>query len=311
MKEEMSIDELLNSFVDGELTTRQETEVRRLIDNDPQIARRVLRLQKCKVLICSVPAAKAPVGMLDDIRVSLEDKTRQERLFTSRKSTVTGNLLSRRMVAVAAMIGLVVVLAAVVFTVAPPENAPEGTEGISSPSVAVTTGFSGKLEFKTKELNAVDSFVTRTIEDNGYTDFLNPTQDVNRRVYFISCSKEGLNRLLVDLDNIWDKLDSATLHVNTGDLREQVVVNAVTTKQVADIANQNNTSRSIEVAKDYSVLNGVAKELPGRDIFSAIEDQTSSLMKINKPNLTQKIIEKPEIQDNDKKTIHLTIIVSK
>jgi hypothetical protein len=205
----------------------------------------------------------------------------------------------------------VVILSIVVFTIAPPEITPEGAEGIHVPSFGAATGFSGKLEFKTKELNAVDSFVTRTIEDNGYTDFLSPTQDANKRVYLISCSKEGLNRLLADLDNIWDKLDSAALHIKTDGLGEQVVVNAVTTKQIADIANQNSTGTSIEVAKDYSVLNGIARELPGRDVFSAIEDQMNSLMKINKPNLTQKIIEKPEIQDNGEKTIHLTIIVSK
>ncbi len=311
MKEEMSIDELLNSFVDGELTTRQEAEVRLMIENDPQIARRVQQLQRCKLLMNSLPVTKAPAGMLDDIKASMETGTQQERPFAYQKHTETKHLPLRRMVAVAAMIGFVAVLSAVVFTIAPPEIAPEGAEDIHAPSFAADTGFSGKLEFKTKELNAVDSFVTRTIEDNGYTNFLSPTQDTNRRVYFISCSKEGLNRLLADLDSIWDKVDSAALYVKTGDLNQEVVVNAVTTKQISDIANQNNTSRSIEVAKDYSVLNGVAQELPGRDIFSAIEDQTSSLMKINKPNLTQKIIEKPEIQDNGEKTIHLTIIISK
>jgi hypothetical protein len=311
MKEEMSIDELLSSFVDGELTTRQETEVRRLIENDPQIAQRVQQLQKCKILMCSLPVAKAPVGMLDDIKTSMETGTRQDRPFAFKNHAETKHLPLRRMAAIAAMIGFVSILSAVVFTIAPPDTTPEGVDGIIGPSVADTTDFNGKLEFKTKELNAVDSFVTRTIEDDGYTDFLSPSQDANRRVYIISCSKEGLNRLLADFDNIWNKLDSATLFVKTGDLSDQVVVNAVTTKQIAEIANQNNTDRSIEVAKDYSVLNGVAQELPGRDIFSAIEDQTNSLMKINKPNLTQKIIEKPDFQDDGQKTIHLTIIVSK
>jgi hypothetical protein len=307
MKEEMSIDELLNSFIDGELTTRQETEVRHLIENDPQIAQRLQQLQKCKLLMRSLPTARAPVGMLDNIKASMEARIQQERPVSYRSYIGTRNLLSRRMIAVAAMIGFVAVLTAMILTVAPPE----GTEAVSNQSIAAATGFSGKLEFKTKEFNAVDSFVTRTIEDNGYTDFLSPTQDANRRIYFVSCSKEGLNRLLADLDNIWDKLDSATLYVKTDDLSKQVAVNAVTAKQVTEIADQNSTDKSIEVAKDYSVLNGVAKEFPGRSIFSAIEDRTNNLMKINKPSLTEKIIEKPAIQDKGEKTIHLTIIVSK
>ena len=306
MKEEMSIDELLNSFIDGELTTRQETEVRHLIENDPQIAQRLQQLQKCKLLMRSLPTARAPVGMLDNIKASMEARTQQERPVTYQNRMATRSLLSLKMIAAAAMIGFAVVLTTVILTVAP-----EGTGGVQSPSIAAATGFNGKLEFKTKEFNAVDSFVTRTIEDNGYTDFLDPMQDTNRRIYFISCSKEGLNRLLADLDNIWDKLDSATLYVKTDDLSKQVAVNTVTAKQVAEIADQNSTDKSIEVAKDYSVLNSVAKEFPGRNIFSAIEDRTNNLMKINKPSLTEKIIEKPEIQDNGEKTIHLTIIVSK
>ena len=310
MKEEMSIDELLNGFVDGELTTRQEAEVRRLIENDPQIAQQVQQLQKCKLLINSLPVAKAPVGMLGDIKATVGAKAQQDRSLAYQSHTKTRNLLSRRMVAVAAMIGFVVILTTVVFTIAPPETH-EGIGGVPSPYVADATGFNGNLEFKTKELNAVDSFITRTIENNGYTDFLIPAQDVSRRIYSIKCSKEGLIRLLANLDNIWDKLDSTDLNINTDFFGEQVVVNAVTTKQIAEIANQNSSSRSIEVAKDFSALNGIAGQLPGRDIFSAIEDRTNILIKNDIPYLTEKIIEKPEMQENGEKTIHLTIVLSK
>jgi len=312
MKEEMSTDELLNGFVDGELTTRQETEVQRLIENDPQIARRLQQLQKCKVLMNSLPAAKAPVGMLDDIRASLEARTQQERPLASQKRTGTRNLLSQRMIAVAAMIGLVVVLTAVVFTIAPPETAPEGNEGIEpSPSVMATTGFSGRLEMKTGDFVAVDSFIKRTIEDNGFTDLLSPTRETHRHVYFISCGKKSLDQLLADLDNIWDKLDSATLLVETGEFNEQVIVNAVTTEQIAKIAGQQSADRSIEVAKDYAVLNNMAKRLPGREIYSAIEERMGGLMTIHKPVLTKKTIEKQDVQEDGEKTIHLAIIINR
>lgn len=311
MKEEMSIDELLNSFVDGELTTQQEDEVRHQIENDPQIAQRVQQLQKCKLLMNSLPIAEAPSGMLDDIKASMESRSQQDRPFISQQRKETISLLPRRMAAVAAMIGFVAVLTAVVFTIAPPEGTHEGIGNVPGTSVAAATGFSGILEFKTKELNAVDSFITRTIENNGYTDFLNPTQDAGKRIYTINCSKEDLTRLLTDLDNIWDKLDSTNLNINTDVFGEHVVVNAVTTKQIAEIVNQNSSSRSIEVAKDFSAFNGIAGQLPGRDIFSAIEDRTTILMKNGVPYLTEKIIEKPEIRENGEKTINLTIVLSK
>ena len=44
MKQNQNIDELLNGFIDEELTTRQHTEVKRLIKNDAQIAKRLKEL---------------------------------------------------------------------------------------------------------------------------------------------------------------------------------------------------------------------------------------------------------------------------
>lgn len=45
MKEEMNIDELLTSFLDGEATERERIEVQRLLTNDAQVAKRVRNLK--------------------------------------------------------------------------------------------------------------------------------------------------------------------------------------------------------------------------------------------------------------------------
>ena len=50
MKEIPNMDELLNSFIDGELTPRQQTEVQRLIAHEEKVAQRLRQLQKCKML---------------------------------------------------------------------------------------------------------------------------------------------------------------------------------------------------------------------------------------------------------------------
>ena len=114
MKEELSIDELLNSLIDGELTARQETEVRRLIDNDPQIAQRLQQLQKCRMLMSSLPAVEAPAQISDHIKVMLEARAQRDEQTPIQKDRAgTRNLLPQRILAVAAMIGLVVVLTAV------------------------------------------------------------------------------------------------------------------------------------------------------------------------------------------------------
>ena len=309
MKEELSIDELLNSLIDGELTARQETEVRRLIDNDPQIARRLRQLQKCRILMSSLPAVEAPPQISDHIKIMLKARAqRGEQTPVQEDRARTRNLLPQRILAVAAMIGLVVVLTAVIYSIAPTERI-ETIE--SNPNAVADRGFSGSLELNTSDLIAVDSFVKRKIEDNGFADQFSPTQEPNRRVYFISCSKEGLDRLLADLDNIWDKLDSTRLIVDTEVFREQIVVDAVTIEQIVEIAGQQNSVRLLEVAKDYAVFNSTAESLPGRDIFSAIDDRMGNLTAIHKPFYTEKIIEKSGIQEESEKTIQLTIIVSR
>ncbi|MBN2180360.1 MAG: hypothetical protein JW715_00490 [Sedimentisphaerales bacterium] len=308
MKEEMSIDELLNGFVDGELTTREETEVRRLIENDPQIARRLQQLQKCKVLMNSLPASKAPAGILDGVRASMRAGTQQEMPQTYHKLTTSTKLFSRRLVSVAAMIGFVAVLTTVVITLSPTEG-PDSTN--SGPFVASASGFNGKLEMKTADFIAVDSFLKRTIEDNGFTDSLSEIRETNRHVYTIRCGKKGLDSLLADLDNIWDKLDSAKLLVETGEFGEQVAINEVTTEQISKIAGQQSFDKSIEVAKDFAVLNNVNGQLPGREILSSIDNKTGGLLKIDKPFLTSKIIEKRDVQDDEEKTVHLTIIINR
>ena len=43
--ENSNIDELLNGFIDGQLSIRQKTEVKRLIVNEPEIAKRLEELK--------------------------------------------------------------------------------------------------------------------------------------------------------------------------------------------------------------------------------------------------------------------------
>ncbi len=122
MKEEPNIDELLNGFIDGELDQRHQTEVQRLITHDAQIAERLRELQKCKVLVGSLPCVEAPAGMAEQIKASLETSAllgRQPESFDAREGA--RHLLVRRVLAAAAMIGLVAVLAAVVYTIVAPE----------------------------------------------------------------------------------------------------------------------------------------------------------------------------------------------
>lgn len=326
MKENSNMDELLNSFIDGELPARQQTEVQRLIAHDEKIAQRLRQLQKCKILLSSLPVAEAPPQILENVKASLAGRT----LLVEQPTAFDGHLgarhlLGRKLFAAAAMLGLVGILTAVIYTIVAP-TVPQGPVAVEprdlppkvevvepAPIIVVAAPFSGRLELKTNDLPAVVGVINRAIEENIPSDeWIASDQSDGREPHALICSSESFNLLLAELGNIWDKLDSATLFVDTEVFGQRVVVDAVTAEQIAGIVNQDDSKRRIEVAKDFAVLNNIAEYLPGREILTAIDDTTVGLITPPKPVLTsnQKTIKKSATGAEADKNVRLTITVT-
>jgi hypothetical protein len=301
------MDELLNSFIDGELPARQQTEVQRLVDHNEKIAQRLQQLQKCKMLLSSLPVTEAPPQILENVKASLARKPLLDESALRRTERAgTRHLLGRKLFAAAAMLGLVGILTAVVYTIVAPETVTQG------PVAVVAAPFSGRLELKTNDLPAVVGVINRAIEENIPSDeWIASDQNNVKEPHALICSSESFNLLLAELGNIWDKLDSAHFFVDTEVFGEQVVVDAVTAEQIAGIVNQDDSKRRIEVAKDFAVLNNMAEHLPGREILTAIDDTTVGLITPPKPVLTwnQKTVKKSPARTEKNKNIHLTITV--
>jgi len=216
-------------------------------------------------------------------------------------------------------------LTAVVYTIVAP-TVPQGPVAVEprdlppkvevvepAPIIVVAAPFSGRLELRTSYLPAVVAFINRAIEDNVPSDeWIASDQSDIREPHALICSSESFNLLLAELGNIWDKLDSATLFVDTEVFGQRVVVDAVTAEQIAGIVNQDDSKRRIEVAKDFAVLNNIAEYLPGREILTAIDDTTVGLITPPKPVLTsnQKTIKKSATGAEADKNVHLTITVT-
>lgn len=347
MKENPDIDELLNSFIEGELTERHRVEVQRLIKHDPQIAHRMQELQKCKMLVSSLPRADAPVEIIARVKASLKARAllgprargSQPPAFDERKGA--RYLLARKILAAAAMLGLVAILTVLVYTIVVPQSAVETgtvakgwpepigpkdsigeTVGVERPgSTLVAAVFYGRLELETDDVVRVDAFINRAIEDNGFLrahpdkplNYAGP-RPVSRRdknIYALSCSREALSLLLADLGSIWQKFDSATLSIETDRFGEQVVVNSVNTEQIAEIIEQDSLGKRIEVAKNFAVLNDMADLIPGKELFAAINDTGLDLITPPKPRLTWDrgtIKSQPRPVEEGQK-VHLTIVI--
>jgi hypothetical protein len=325
MKEIPNLDELLNSYIDGELTARQHTEVQRLVAHDEKIAQQLEQLRKCKLLVSSMPVAEAPSRILEDVKASLARRTLlgAQPSFVDERSGAR-HLLGRRVFAAAAMLGLVAVLTAVIYSILAPETVTQRPVVIEprdiqprikvpEPKPAIVAApFSGRLELRTNYMPAVVSIINKAIEENiPSNEWIASERSNTREPHALICSTESFNLLLAELDNIWDKLDSASLFLDTEVFSEPVVVDAVTAEQIVGIVNQGDSKRRIEVAKDFAVLNNIAERIPGREILTAMDDISVGLIRPPKPVLTsnQKTIKKTTAGAGSNQNIRLTITV--
>jgi len=289
-----SLDELLCSFMDGELSPRQRTEVQRMAARDPDVTRRLRQLQSCRSLFSSLPPAEAPGDMLEQIKLSMERRTLlQEQPVFARRSVGAWHLVFRKFVAAAAMIALLAVLGAVVYQIVAPVASPglpslvaegrgprwPGVNPVAPRTVVADAGFSGRLELKTVALIQADASIRRAIEDSGLAGAAEVDMIGGGRVYRLVSTREGVNRLITSLSGIWPNFDSATLHVNRlGESINAVLVEAVTPRQVASIVTSNSTQASIAAAQGYALVNGMTRRIPGSEVLAAINDDTGSTL---------------------------------
>jgi hypothetical protein len=328
-----NIDELLSSFLDGELDARQQTEVQRLLQHDKQIAERLLELQNCKRLVSSLPYIEAPDGMLENIKASLSsqqaDLSRQQaepKEIQPRENKGARHLFLRQLLSAAAMIALVGVLAAVIYSIVAPQVTIDMPMAVEKPGPAVTvataekpvepalaeTRFTGRLELKTTSPVEVAAFINKAIEYNIPSDQRSAAVPGKLgESHTLVCSRQNLRALLDELNTVWDKIDSAVLLVNTDRPEGQIVVDAVTPEQISEIAKQDNSQTQIKTAKFFAAINNMAELAPGKDVMVALDNSAPALLTIPKPVLTSS--EKPVTTAGEtkaKQQVLLTIVVT-
>lgn len=320
MKDNRDIGELLNCFIDGELTQRQQTELQRLIKHDQRLGERLRRLQKCKMLVGSLPRVDAPAPMLERIKTSLQ--TRQilaQQAPALSEHQGARHLFARQLLTAAAMIMLLGILGVVLYSIVAPEQVEplvaNRTPDISvSPPANVTEAFYGRLELKSGSFAAVDSSINTALDDNGVAVSVARYPKEAKSIYTFTCSRENLKRLLTDLSDTWGRLDSARFAVETDKFGVETVVRAVTLGQVAEIVNCDAFETRIQTAKDLDALNKINELMPGREVFAAIQDRVPDLAIIPpKPIMTGKqgTGDKSPVEAADNQQVHLTIVLEK
>lgn len=336
------IDELLNGFIDGELDQRHQTEVQRLIKHDKRITERLQKLQNCKRLVSSLPYIEAPQELLGNIKAALEQSKLPVQPIPDRQyhreREGARHLLFRRLTAAAAMIGLVAVLAVVIYTIVAPEVTIDKPVAVVQPKesepaavvaaaekavkpVSAKREFSGRLELKTSTSSEVVAFINKAIESDIPADQRSTAVPGRPRESFtLTCSRQNLGLLLADLGTIWDRIDSATLFVDTDQPERQIVIDAVAPEQIIEIAKQDDFQMQQKAAKYFAALNNIEQTLPGKEVLTAVDEEGPQLITIPKPVLTsgeshpqaesEKPVTKAATGAEAEKKVSLTIVVT-
>lgn len=325
------IEELLNSYLDSELSDAESAEVQRLVRKDPDIARRLHQLEQCKTLVSSLPPAEPPAEVVSGLRELLRNKSSTaRRTVPVEQQRGAKHLLVRQVLAAAVIIVLVGLLGAVIYKIVGPENTSPQTVAVR-PTPTVTprvmplrpettvakatdtaTVCVYSLRLVTNDFVAVDAFVNKLLEESSWLQYNATKEQHGRSIYGVICSRAGLAALVNDLSTVWTKFDSATLLVHTADIGQYVTIESVRPEQINEIANQNTLDGQIKVAKNFAVLNNIERAAPAEQMLATADHSNSELPTIPRPVLTsgEKRVEGIPENPSDRVRVDLTIVVS-
>ena len=314
-----NIERLLNGYIDGELTVRRQTEVKRLLKNDPRIAERLRQLQKCKMLISSIPGAEAPPEMAEDVKARLARRSLlgEEAAALNERAGIR-DLFLRKVFAAAAMIALVAIFGTVIYSIIAPPTIPHQppiavprriTKAVEAPATMLAK-FNGRLELTTPAFIEMDASINRAIAENGFVECISRERLGERTTYVLTCGRKGLSRLLGRLDKNWARLSSATLFVETRVFARPVAVDAVTTDQIIEITTQTTSQNALRVARDLALVNNVTEQIRNSALLTA--EKTPDLTPWPRPRLTMPLPkEKIEQTAADKTKVELVIVLTR
>ena len=318
MKENYNLNELLNGYIDGELSERQRTELQRLVSHNADVAKRLDQLKKCTQLVRALPREKTPVDMLEKVKADLERRTLLKPT-PSRFNEQAGarHLFFRKVLTAAAMFALVGVLGTIVYNIlAPNITAGPFTKDTTGerpgPAVALDptekhiAQFVGTLEFTTADTIAANE-VAKAVRQNGFLLSV-PPNPMAKGTYKLSCSPGELRSLLHGLRSAWRQFDSANLLIETQDHQKTVAVNDVTDEQIQRLVNQTTNENRTQLARDFAVLNRIAKNIPGKHILDTIDKSTMPPFP-PEPGLTTGDPPPTTKRIQQQRNIHLTIII--
>ena len=321
-----NIDELLNGFIDDELSPRQLTEVQRLIANDDKVRAKLEELRKIKAMVGSLPCEEVPEELFEDIKASLERTFllgHEKQALDTRQGVM--HLFFRKVLTAAAMIVLVGVLGYVVYMILDVDTNPSKTfviedkfENEAAPSnqviqteieeartarnvddyIAVFGEFNAVLELGAKNLIAAEAFIKRTLRDSDLVQAATFSQAGDKAIININSSAAKITGFVEQLRVLWPQLDSAVLIVCENDT-DRIKVNKINNAQLVQIFNQQRAADSVQKARNFAFLNNSTLLSADENMLAADDEKDNQISPIRQP-IPKPVLTSGQKDDNQK-----------
>jgi hypothetical protein len=310
-EQNQKIEELLNGYIDGELSADERSQVERLVSENQAIAQRLNQLEKCKLLVSSLPPAEPPAQLVAGIKELVRNYSVGKVSDHIERRRGERHLFIRQALAASIIIGLVSVMGAVVYKIVGPEQTPARIIAVKSAPVINRTMQPAaskpqetkkevivaaaeeptsvglySLRLRTTDFAAVDAYVNKLLEESPWLRYEATKDQPGKSEYKILCSRGGLEAMMNELATVWSKFDSTTLIVRTDNVGQYITVESVKPEQIADIARQNNIDNRVKLAKDFAAINGISQMMPDEKMLAFTERSMPELTTIPKPVLT-------------------------
>jgi hypothetical protein len=287
MKDMEQIEEMLNSYIDGELDERRSTEIKRLIDNDKEVFGLYDSLKRYKSLMDAVSRTPCPEGLHENITKQLERQILLADTDSYSHKAGRRHLLIRRLMTAAAMVALGAVLSLVILDIFVPKSSRDkmmsnAMGGKTIKQVLYEKPFPDEpppqdkkvaqkkhydlplvaiLTLQTDKPIEVDWLVAKALNTTG---LFKQTSAIDRQSgsvrYVLKCSKTSLINLLGELSFVWPQCDNAKLDIGAEQAGKYVTIDNITAQQTMDICKADDFSVRLRMANDLAVINRTAAE---------------------------------------------------
>ncbi len=331
-EDNQKIEELLNAYIDDELSTEESVQIQRLVRENSEIAVQLRKLERCKMLVSSLPPAEPPAKVVAGVKELIRSRSKGNVISEVERRQGARHLFIRQAIAASIIFGAVGIMGGVIYKIVGPEknespiaaiepvspiksdiSSSQNTELLETAAVENAGGVGlYSLQLQTADFGAVDAYINKMLEESPWLKYQSIKDQPGKSAYRILCSRGGLEAMMSDLAGVWSKFDSAKFVVHTDNIGQNIAIDSVRPAQISDIAKQNTIDSRVKLAKNFAALNSVRQIMPDEKTLAFTDRWLAELTTIPKPALTsgdKNTIAVPK-GANDKIQVNLNIIVT-